>query len=137
MKRQQIIDELTPQLVQEITNQSNIRLLNAEAAKTEAETEGVQATTASKIDKTTADANKAELDANKAANDSMGVFLANIEKQLNLGIPITEIQHNLRIGQNDLIALSQQEISPGPNSEQLVQQQQQLIQALGAGTLPQ
>lgn len=130
MKREALIQELVPQITQQLQNDANIRLLNAEAGKREAEVQDLLAATQAKVGKTTADANKSELDANKTANETMGVMLENIAKQLELGIPITEVTHNLRVSQNDLIAISQQEVAPGPNSEQQQLMRQQLQQAL-------
>lgn len=135
-KTQQLVEQLTAQITQQVEQQANVRLLNAEAGKREAEVEALQASTGAKIEKTTADANKSELDSNKTANETLGVMLDNIAKQLELGIPIDQVTHNLRVSQNDLINVSQQEIAPGPNSEQQQQQQQQLQQQLIAQLIP-
>lgn len=126
LKRQAIMDELVPQITQELQNNANIRLLNAEAGKREAEVQDLLAVTAAKVQKTIADANESELDANKTANETMGIMLDNIGKQFELGIPVDQITHNLRISQQDLIKASQQEVVPGPNSEQRMQIQQRL-----------
>ncbi len=130
LKTQQIVEQLTAQITQQVEQQANVRLLNAEAGKREAEVQDLLAGTAAKVDKTTADANKSELDSNKTANETLGVMLDNIAKQLELGIPIDQMTHNLRVSQNDLITVSQQEIAPGPNSEQQQIVQQQLVAQL-------
>ena len=130
LKQQQLIEQLVPQITQQIQNEASIRLLNAEAGKREAEVQDLLAATAAKVGKAVADANESELDGNKKANESMGVMLDNIGKQLELGIPITQAVHDLRISQQDLITVSQQEVAPGPNSEQQTQIQQLLSQLL-------
>ena len=132
LKQDKLIATLVPQIRQEMQNDANVRLLNAEAGKREAEVEKIKVTTASDIDESTADSKQADLDANKTANEAMGVMLDNIAKQLQLGVPIDRVTHNLRITQEDVIAVSQQEIAPGPNSEQQAEMQAVLVQALQA-----
>lgn len=130
MKEQQLIEQLIPQLTQEIQNSANIRLLNAEAGKREAEVKDLLAGTAAKVEKALSDGDKAEATTNKTAIEAMGIMLDNIGKQLDLGIPLDQMAHELRVSQNDLIAISQQEIAPGPNSEEQRQVQALLAQAL-------
>lgn len=130
LKREALIREIEPQIRQQMQNDSNIRLLNAEAGKREAEVAAIQATTKGKNGKTIADANASELDANKTANESMGVMLDNIAKQLELGMPIDRATQTLMVSQEDLIEISQQELSPGPNSQQQIAAQAQVQQLL-------
>lgn len=130
MKREQIISELVPQITQQLQNDAQVRLLNAEAGKREGEVALLELQATAKAQDLDADANKSDMDTNKAANEAYTAMLANLEKQLQLGIPLDEAAHALRIGQQDLIALSQQAIVPGPNSEQQQAVQQQIQQFL-------
>lgn len=129
-KREQIVAELVPQITQQLQTDAQVRLLNAEAGKREGEVQVLRLTAQAKAQDLDADANKSELDANKTANEAYATMLDNIEKQLQLGIPLGQAAHDLRIGQQDLIAASQQAIVPGPNSEQQQQTQQAIQQFL-------
>ena len=124
LKKQQIIDELTGQITEQVMNDSNIRLLNSEAAKREAEVEAIKlkrtidtSQAMADIEKTEADTDKSQVDANKAAIEGMSTMLDNITKMQEAGIPFDEAVHELRVGQEDLINVTQQQIDPGPNSE--------------------
>lgn len=147
MKQNQLIQQLTQQIAAQLQQDGNIRLLNSEAAKREAEVnrmlqdqkiDAFQAAadvdnTIADTDKKRADTDKSKVDANKTTNDAMGVMLDNIAKMMQSGIPIDQAVRELKITQEDLIFISQQAISPGPNSEQMQLAQASLIQALQQG----
>ena len=125
LKEQAIAERLTAEITDQVMNDSNIRLLNSEAAKREAEVEALElegitkkAEAMAKTENTEADTNKKEADTNKATIEAMGTMLDNIAKMQESGIPFDQAIHELRINQEDLINLTQQQIDPGPNSEE-------------------
>jgi hypothetical protein len=83
----------------------------------------------SKIEERDAKIAKLEADTNTQQIDAMQKMLDNFAKQVSMGIPLTQQDHNMRIKQQDIIEESQQEIDQGPNSEQaadiIAQAQQQ------------
>lgn len=144
MKQDALVQQLTGQISQQLQQDGNIRLLNSEAAKREAEVmkmvqdrDIVATQSAADVDKkvadtakTVVDTNKSEMDANKTANEAMGVMLDNIGKMIATGIPLDQAVHELRVSQEDLINVTQQDVIPGPNSEQRQMVKLQLIQSL-------
>jgi len=127
-QRAQIAQELEPQIREQVTNEANIRLLdantnqlNAQASKSNAgvaEAEAKAGLTAAEIEKTLAEHSKIMQESNNAAFDGMKKHLENIQKMFELGIPPSIREHDQRIQQSDIIDQEQQEVNPGPNSEQ-------------------
>jgi len=86
----------------------------------------------SKIEERDAKIAKLMADTNTQQIDAMQKMLDNFAKQQEVGIPLSQQDHNMRIKQQDIIEESQQEIDQGPNSEQaqdiIAQAQQQIPQ---------
>lgn len=120
-KEQQLIQQLTPQIRQQVLQEANEQFLFAEAQNSAAKAQE----TLSKIESNRIDDGKtlAETDniQTKTVNEAiagMEKMLENFLKQQALGVPITINDHDNRIQQQDLIEESQQLVSPGPTSEQ-------------------
>ena len=60
-----------------------------------------------------------ELDSNKKAVEALGTQIDNIKKQLEIGLPVGEQGHDIRIGQQDLVEVTQEMVQPGGTSEEL------------------
>ena len=92
-----------------------IRMLNAEAGKTEAEAQKMIAEAEYKL----AQARNQDFSSNKIATEAAGQDLDNIEKQVALRLPLDGQDADIRQGQDDLQEISQVLINPGQTSGQL------------------
>ena len=54
----------------------------------------------------------------QATIDSYKDLIAAYKDQIEAGIPLTQMDHNIRIKQSDIIMEGQQALDEGPNSEQ-------------------
>jgi len=118
-EREQIKQQLIPELTEQITNEANVRLINANAEALEAQ---AQATLG-----------QAEVSQLKAETERIGQDFKNITEsfkgfeaqmkalqiQAELGIPTTQQNHDNRITQQEVAETAQQEVNQGPNIEQL------------------
>jgi hypothetical protein len=96
---------------------AQVELIQAQSAQLFSSAEKLQADSElakAKVDNT-------DLDSNKKAVEALGQQLENIEKQLNLRIPVGEQGHDIMIGQKDLIEVTQEMVQPGGTSEELQQ----------------
>lgn len=96
-------------------------LLQAEANKSNSEAQLNQAKTQQALAdaaKKTADAKNVEADTYKKAVDAQGGVLDNIDKTAEMGLPLTQQDHDNRVGATDVVEEAQEEISPGLTSEQ-------------------
>lgn len=108
---------------QEQQARTNLFLAQAADLQANAQLKGSQAQlNQARAEAALADANKKDFDANKVAVEAEGKNLENIEKQADLGLPLTVQDHDKRIGQGDMVELSQEELSPGGTSEQQLNQ---------------
>lgn len=120
-KEQQLIQQLTPQIRQQVLQEANDQFLFAEAEKSSAAAKKTLADIESnRIDdgKTLAETDNIQTKTVNEAIAGMEKMLENFLKQQALGIPVTINDHDNRIQQQDLIEESQQLVSPGPTSEQ-------------------
>ena len=127
-EREQLVQELTPQIREEVTQEANIRLILANANQLDAQAGNFNAAiavkgqevglTAAEIEKTLSESNKIMQESLNTALDGMAKMLENFQKQADMGIPLSIREHDQRISQSDNIDEEQQEVSPGFNSEQ-------------------
>ena len=150
---QAIIDNARPQIEQELMATDQARLMKAQVAALEgqaiesqarAQTQGSTAQLNAKkgeaeiikaqaalvkeqaqAGKTQADIQLVDMNVNKASVEANNAYLDGlIKKAIDLGIPLTVIDDDNRIGQEDLIELSQMVIDPQLNSNQQAGQAQ-------------
>lgn len=139
-ERQQLVEELTPQIREEVTNEVNIRLLEAQANQLNAEATNLNAKAfegESKVGKTTAETEKIMAEVDKTAEETlntaiegMGLMLDNFMKKLEAGIPLDLHDHDNLKKQDDIIEEEQQDVSEGPSSA-LVEEIEQLNPPIG------
>jgi hypothetical protein len=101
--------------------EAEVRIINANAADLEASA----ASTMAGIPKQQADAVQSvekganlAVDTNLKAVKAVGENLTNIQTQHDMGLPLNEQEHDIRIGQNDLVEDTQETILPGGTSEE-------------------
>ncbi len=77
--------------------------------------------------KADADTNKKTIETQTETIESLKTLLEAYKLQIDMGIPLSRQEHNIRIKTNDVIGEVQQEVDPGPNSEQAEDIAQNLI----------
>lgn len=118
---QQIAQQLTPQIQQQVLQQANDQFLFAEAEKSSALAKKTLSDIRSnEIDdgKTLAETDNIQVKTVTESLKGMETMLENFIKQAQLGIPLDLEDHDNRIQQQDLTEESQQLVSPGPTSGQ-------------------
>lgn len=125
-EREQLVQELTPGIREEVTNEVNIRLLEAQTNQLNADAGNLNAKgseVVSKVGKTAAETDKIMADVDKTVQETlnttiegMGKMMDNFIKQLEAGIPFDLRDHDVRTKQQDLIEEEQQAVSEGPSS---------------------
>lgn len=118
-EREQIKQQLIPELTEQITNEANVRLINANATMLESQAKALLS-----------QQDVAQL---KADTENIGQTFKNITEafkgfktqmealqiQAELGVPTTQQNHDNRITQQEVAETAQQEVNQGPNIEQL------------------
>lgn len=124
-REQQIAAQITPQIEQELLNSVNMRVLMANADKLSAEAQNMKAAAGQKEAESRADLLKAIEDIENAKLDGLLKAIEGQEKMINTMAKKIEVFGALNIGdidnmntQSDVVEEQQQEVSPGPNSQQ-------------------
>lgn len=123
-QEQQITAKITPQIREQVLAEGNNRFLLSEAAKNEADAEKTMRDIKSadvKDQKMLADADLTQNRVISEAIDGMKKMVEGFILQQEAGIPLSVMDHDNRIQQQDLIEESQDIVSPGPTSEQDVE----------------
>ena len=125
----------SPQEIAEMQQiQAQIELLKAQSQQLIASANKANA----EVEVQQAKADNTDFDSNKKAVEALGTQIDNIKKQLEIGLPIGEQGHDNRVGQQDLVEISQDLIQPGGTSEDLQQElTNQALRGMGAPALPQ
>ena len=126
--RAQITQEITPQIREEVTNETNIKLLDANANQLNAQADNFRAGAALKADespKLVAETEKVMVETEKILEDKVNAaiegqtkLLDNLLKRLDLQLPLTIVQKDQLDQQDDMIEDEQQEVDGGPTAAQ-------------------
>lgn len=128
---EQIKQQLMPELLQQLTQDANLRLINANAMALEAQAQSSM---------TRADTDQLKAMSSNQSNmikditeafKGMKTQLEALKAQSDLGIPMGLQDHDNLITQTEVVETAQQEIQQGPNQEQ-IQDFEQVAQTLGA-----
>lgn len=118
---QQIAEQITPQIREQVMGEQSTQFLAAEAAKSQSvaaknmrDVESADALD----DKNLAAADKIQMETVTESLAGMQKMLENFITQQGAGIPLDLEDHDNRVQQKDLTEESQQLVSPGPTSEQ-------------------
>lgn len=122
---QQIQQQLIPVLTEQLTNEANIRILNAQADQLESEAQSQQVNSQSKEMEAMAELLKQQSAAQSAqirditeGFNGLKTYMEALNLQAHLGIPAGLAEHDNRVSQNEVIEVVQQAVDPGPNTEQ-------------------
>ncbi|MCK5602028.1 hypothetical protein KAR91_09170 [Candidatus Pacearchaeota archaeon] len=117
---EQIRTALTQEVFDQVLNDSNIQLILAQAADLTASaqkrTSDITMNQAkirelvAGIEKTITEADKNDIESNKTALEAVGQQLDNFTKMLQLGIPLTQVDHIERLDQGDVVNVTQDKI---------------------------
>ena len=122
--RTQIISEVTPQIRQQIEQEASTRLLNAEATNSEAAAhqKGIEAEkTAIELKKVVEETMNLMMDGLAKSVETNTKMVETALAKIAAGVPLTTQETDNLNSQDDIIEEQQQEVSPGPNSQQDVE----------------
>ena len=115
----QIKQQLIPELMEQLTQDANLRLINANAFALESQ--GQRSTDQSQIDQFKAEtaAQSAQMKDITESFNAIKAQMEGLEKQAGLGIEMTRQSHDNMITQEEVVEDAQQVIHRSPNQEQL------------------
>lgn len=125
-EREQLVQELTPQIREEVTQEANTRLINANAGSLEAGANNLNAAvavkeqevskTAAEIEKTLEETENTKLDSLLKAIEANSKLQESMLAKLEVGIEPSQIEIDNLDKQDNIIEDVQQDASPGPST---------------------